>query len=175
MMGVEYAGKVYMNDPVSFIHRLRADLYVSYINSEENRDDGEGWNPTGNMAPIKIKAIITANFTKDLSLSLQNRWIDEIETVESNPIDKIDAYFVTDAFLAYNNIGVEGLSVGVKVYNVFDTEYFHPGYRDASAGENFVFDANGQLDEFASGSQGWYNSRLPQPLRTFMLNVRLTF
>lgn len=175
MIGVEYATKYYVNNLAGFLHRLKADLYISYINSEENLDDGEGWKPTGNMAPIKVKAIVTGYFTKDLSLSLQNRWIDEIETVETNPIDKIDSYYVMDGFITYKNLGVEGLSLGLKVYNVLDAEYFHPGYRDASAGENFVFDADDHVDESISGSEGWYNSRLPQPGRTFMLNLKLAF
>jgi outer membrane receptor for ferrienterochelin and colicins len=175
MFGAEYALKYYANDVAPFLHRLKADLYVSYLESEEDLDDGEGWKPTGNMAPIKVKTVITGYFTKNLSLSLQNRFVDEIETVESNPIDKIDAHFVMDAFVTYKNLGFDGLSLGMKVYNVFNTEYFHPGYRDASAGEDFVFNANGQLDTANSGSQGWYNSRLPQPGTTVMFNLRLTF
>lgn len=175
MIGFEYAGKMLLNSPLSFIHKFKADWYLSYIDSKENLDDGQGWNETGNMAPIKIKAILTAYVTKDLSVSLQNRWTDEIKTVASNPIEKIDAHFVTDAFITYNNLAVNGLSLGLKIYNLFDTEYYHPGYRGANAGENLIFDANDQLDETISGSQGWYNSRLPQPLRTVMLNLRLTF
>ncbi len=174
MTGVEYAGKVLLKKPATFLHRLKGDVYVSYIESEEDRDDEKGWVNTGNMAPLKVKAIVTAYFTRNFSLSLQNRWIDEIETVDSNPIDKIDSYFVSDGFITYNNVLVEGLSFGVKVYNILDAEYFHPGYRDASAGENFVFN-NGHLDESVSGSEGWYNSRLPQPGRTVMLNARLKF
>ncbi len=171
MMGFEYAGKYYVNDLAGFFHRLKADVYFSYINSEENLDDGEGWKPTGNMAPIKVKAMITAYFTKDLSLSLQNRYISEIETVESNPIEKIDAHFVTDAFINYKNLGVEGLAIGLKVYNVFDQDYYHPGYRDASGGEDLEYTGNVLTTE----SSGWYNSRLPQPGITFMGNLRLTF
>lgn len=175
MMGIEYAGKVFVNRPFDFFYRLKGDLYVSYITSQENLDDGNGWVNTGNMAPLKVKALITAIINRNLSLSIQNRWIDEIETVASNPIDKIDSHFVSDAFITYNNLFTEGLSIGLKVYNILNTNYFHPGYRNATGGENFVFDANGYLDEAVSGSAGWYNSRLPQPERTIMLNVRMTF
>ncbi len=175
MIGAEYAGKVYVNNPVEFIHRLNGDIYISYINSEENKDDGEGWKPTGNMAPLKVRAILTAYFTKNFSVSIQNRWIDEIETVESNPIDKIGSHFVSDAFITYRNFLFEGLSIGIKGYNIFNADYYHPGYRDATAGENFVFLANGSLNETISGSEGWYNSRLPQPKRTLLLNLKLTF
>jgi iron complex outermembrane receptor protein len=177
MMGVEYAGKVVLNRPLDFIHRLKGDLFVSYINSEENRGDSLEWINTGNMAPIKVKAVLTAYVTRNLSISLQNRWTSKIETVKSNPIEKVDAHFVADGFITYNNLFMEGFSLGIKVYNILNASYFHPGYRNATAGEDFVFDANGYLDQtiVGNGSRGWYNSRLPQPERTLMLSARLTF
>ena len=149
------------------VTKLRGDVYVSYIKSDEDLSNTGNFVETGNMAPIKVKAIITGSFFNHLSLSLQNRYISQINTVATNPIRKIDASYVTDTFIQYNDILVKGLSLGVKVYNVFDANYFHPGYRAADAGETSV--NNALLNT------SWYNSRLPQPGRTFLFTMRLSF
>ncbi|MCP4219423.1 MAG: TonB-dependent receptor, partial [bacterium] len=64
------------------------------------------------------------------------------------------------------------LSVSLKVDNIFDSEYYHPGIRSANAGdEPGYIDAGGVWQ----GSNGWYNSLLPQPGRTMYLSLRLKY
>lgn len=167
MFGLEANGKVLINNKGSFLSKFRGDLYVSYIKSEEDLADTGDFEETGNMAPVKVKGIVTAHILDRVSLSLQNRYISEIKTVSTNPLGTIDSYFVSDFFVQYNNVLVEGISLGMKVYNVFDKDYFHPGYRDADAGEVSV--------DHALFNTSWYNSRLPQPERTFMFTMKYTF
>jgi hypothetical protein len=67
---------------------------------------------------------------------------------------------------------VSGLSAGLKVTNLTNTVYDHPGLRDADAG--FAppsFDNNGDYH----GSAGYYNSLLPQPGRGFEVVIRYQF
>lgn len=172
MFGVDYYNKLVFNKPLSFIDKVKSDLYITYIQSEEDliTTDTIPSEETPNIAPIKIHWIASAYMFNHISLSLQTRYIDEITTVKSNPLNKIDAYLVNDIFFNVYNIGVKGLSLGVKIYNVLDIDYYHPGYRDASAGEN-AFDAAGNHIE----SKGWYNSRLPQANRTFFAVLKLDF
>lgn len=167
MFGLEANGKVLISNKGSFLSKFRGDLYVSYINSEEDLSDTGDFVETGNMAPIKVKAILTGHILDRMSISLQNRYISEINTVSSNPLGTIDAFFVTDAFIQYNNLLAEGISLGMKVYNILDVDYFHPGYRDADAGEESV--------NHALLNTSWYNSRLPQPGRTFMVTLKYNF
>ncbi len=167
MIGIEANAKILLRNLGNVVTKLRGDVYVSYIKSDEDLSNTGNFVETGNMAPIKVKAIITGSFFNHLSLSLQNRYISQINTVATNPIRKIDASYVTDTFIQYNDILVKGLSLGVKVYNVFDANYFHPGYRAADAGETSV--NNALLNT------SWYNSRLPQPGRTFLFTMRLSF
>lgn len=167
MIGVEANGKVLLTNQGSFLSKFRGDLYVSYIKSEEDLGDTGDFEETGNMAPIKVKAILTGFIKDRLSISLQNRYISEINTVKTNPLGKIDPYFVNDLYVQYNDVLVEGISLGMKVYNLFDVNYFHPGYRDADAGESGV--------DNALLNTSWYNSRLPQPERTFMFTFKYSF
>jgi outer membrane receptor for ferrienterochelin and colicins len=167
MFGGELNGKILLRNIATSFNKLRGDLYISYIKSQEDLGDTGDFTNTGNMAPIKIKAIITGTFWNNFSVSFQNRYISEIETVSTNPIRNIDGWFVTDTFIQYNDLLIKGLSVGCKIYNVFNADYFHPGYRNADAGEGSVYHA--LVDTY------WYNSRLPQPERTFLFNMRYKF
>jgi hypothetical protein len=56
------------------------------------------------------------------------------------------------------------LSLSLKINNLLDAEYFHPGMESASAG-----------DSFDERSLGYQSSVLPQPGRSFMGTVKLTF
>jgi outer membrane receptor for ferrienterochelin and colicins len=167
MIGTEFYGKILLRNLGPAITKLRGDLYISQIKSEEDLGDTGDYTETGNMAPIKVKLIGTILLWNKWSLSLQNRYISEIETVSSNPIKKIDAWFVSDFFTQVNDFPIKGLSVGIKVYNIFNKDYFHPGYRAADAGEESV--------DNALFNTSWYNSRLPQPERTFLFNMRYKF
>lgn len=167
MIGGELNFKYLYRNQGAMLSKFRGDLYLSYIQSEEDLSDTGDFKETGNMAPVKLKFILTAFLKDRLSVSFQNRFVDEISTVDSNPIDKIDGYFVSDLFLQYDDILVKGLSLGVKIYNWMDVDYFHPGYRDADAGEGNITDI--------LYNTSWYNSRLPQPERTFLVNMRFQF
>ena len=167
MFGVEANAKYLSRSDAKLFSKFRGDLYVSYITSEEDLDDSGDFNETGNMAPIKVKLILTSYIKDQLSVSLQNRYVSEINTVSSNPLGTIDAFFVSDLFINYSNLPIKGLSLGIKVYNLLDSDYFHPGYREADAGESGT--------THALLNTSWYNSRLPQPKRTFLFNFRYEF
>lgn len=167
MTGIDAYFKVSTSSPVGMFNRLSADMFVSWVDAEEEQ---EGVDPiaTPNMAPLKIKLIGTATLARNITLSVQSRYVDEIKTVSSNPLGKINAWFAADANVLYRNLFVDGFSAGIKVYNVTDKKYDHPGYRDASAGEDAYLGDGGRRDSVLGG----YSSRLPQPMRTFMLTFR---
>jgi len=170
MVGAEFYSKWMFTDVAGFINKFKTDIYISYIKSEEDLANTGDFVETGNMAPLKIHLIMTAYLTKNISLSLQNRYIDKINTVASNPINEVDSWFVSDVNLSWQNIFKSDFSMSIKAYNIFNTKYFHPGYQEASAGEN-AFDNLGNHIE----SLGWYNSRLPQPERTILLQLNYSF
>jgi outer membrane receptor for ferrienterochelin and colicins len=173
MKGIDAYVKVSTSNAVGMFTRLSADMFVSWMDAEEERDGSDAVE-TPNMAPVKIKFIGTATMAKNITFSFQSRYIDQVKTVASNPLGKIDSWFCTDANIIYRNFIAQGFSLGIKVYNILDTKYDHAGYRDASAGE----DAYYQNDStFPDGTRkdsvvDGYSSRLPQPMRTFMFTFR---
>lgn len=167
MFGMEANARLLILNESKFLSRVKCNLFVSYINSKEDLTGNNALIETGNMAPIKVKFMLSGKIKNNIHLSLQNRYISSINTVSSNPINTIDANFVSDAFVEYRNILIDGFSIGIKVYNVFNTDYFHPGYRKADAGENGV--------NQALLNSSWYSSRLPQPKRTVLVTARFMF
>jgi outer membrane receptor for ferrienterochelin and colicins len=81
----------------------------------------------------------------------------------------VDAYFTMDGNIMYQNLFVDGFSVALKVENIFDTKYFHPGVSKGNAGTDPGSWTNGVWQ----GSKGWYNSLLPQPHRYITLCLLL--
>ena len=156
----------------SFMKEIQPWVYYSLIlNEEENKfDENENHIGTGIIGDLSYNNAyfgVTGIFNEHLSLNLIGKYVGERETVESNPIDKIDSYFTMNATLLYKNLFIEGLSFRLKVNNLFDTQYFHPGIKNADAGET-----PGQwVGDAWNGSAGWYNSKLPQPHRYYMISL----
>ena len=75
---------------------------------------------------------------------------------------RLDPYFVFDTGFTVNfqNYGF----FTFKILNVFNEYYVHPGVGNANAG-NYYYERSG----------GYDSSMLPQPGRSFMVNLTLTF
>jgi outer membrane receptor protein involved in Fe transport len=169
-IGVELFGSYLYKPGLSALSRLKLDAFLSYVNASEDAAGMGEFETTPNIAPIKLRLLGTATFANRFDASIQARYVHAIPTVASNPIREIDPWLVADANLLARNFPVKGMNMGLKIYNLLNADYFHPGYRDASAGE-VLYGADGEY----VGSQGWYSSRLPQPFRTFLLTLRLDF
>jgi outer membrane receptor protein involved in Fe transport len=74
-------------------------------------------------------------------------------TVNRNPYDKIDDYAVVHLAASYRKI-LPGLDLQFVVNNLFDSEYFDPSLRNPSG---FPIIA-----------------RIPQPVRTYFLSLRVS-
>lgn len=160
----------------SFIKNLSAWIYYSAILSEkEKRFDADG-NLTGtgiigDLAHSKLYFGSTADIGKHLTVNLRGRFIGERETVITNPIRTIPSYLTIDGNIQVRDLIYKGLNVEVKLINITDAVYFHPGIREANSGESpGTWDSNGLG---WNGSQGWFNSKLPQPRFFTMVGITL--
>ena len=89
---------------------------------------------------------------------------------------KVDAYLTLDLSLVWRDFlsgayeGAQGVSLGVHVKNLLDTQYFHPGTRAANSG----LTAGARADDGSwQGSRGWSNSLLPQPGRQILMTLQV--
>jgi len=177
VMGID--GYVNLLNPVDLFKRFNVWGYYSfYLLAEEDvfNDSGEktGIGDIGDLSPVKLYFGTTTYFTDKLLLNLRGRYISERKAVSTNITDNgqkriIPSYFTMDANITYQNIFTEGLSLALKVDNLLNTEYYHPGINLANSGTGTGFWNEGVWN----GSAGWNNSVLPQPHRCFMLSLLL--
>lgn len=158
--------------PIGAKSKLDLWAYYSYIQGTEEKYDENDESYTtdiGDLAPHKIKLGADYNFNKRFNIGLYNRWISERKTVKTNPVESIDAFFVTDANFSITNLLNNKLNISFRINNLLDTKYFHPGVASANAGTT-PGSWNGNK---WNGSAGWYNSLLPQPGRMFYVTLNL--
>ncbi|HXG57920.1 MAG TPA: TonB-dependent receptor [Thermoanaerobaculia bacterium] len=149
---------------ISYSRILRAD--------EKKIDDlgnEAGMGRVGDLANHKMMFGVTAIADRHLTATLRGRFIGARTTVESNPVRRAGAYTTFDAAVRYDDLFGSGIGLSLKVTNLTNRIYFHPGVRDANAGTE-----PGRFDEHGvwRGSGGYFNSLLPQPGRvvTFALH-----
>lgn len=113
----------------------------------------------------------TASFPGDMTVTLRGRYFGPRKTVATNPVGRIPAYQVVDAYFEAG-LRVKGLSMGLKITNLLGEKYEQPGLRNASAGvQPPGFNSDGDYE----GSRGYNSSLLPQAGRAFEAMVRYRF
>ncbi|MGK2859626.1 MAG: TonB-dependent receptor domain-containing protein, partial [Thermoanaerobaculia bacterium] len=127
-----------------------------------------GDGPIPDLAWSKLWLGVTTTVDERWIATLRGRWVDDRRTIETNPVRSVDAFATLDLNLMVRDIASTGIGVSLRMENLTDEAYFHPGVRDANAGtEPGSFGANGTWN----GSGGFYNSLLPQPGRSILLSV----
>lgn len=139
----------------------------------------------GDIAPHKINMGVNFPVKELFIINLRGNYVSRREFYSRNPLsdngplssldtdtvsrrvvqqqDKtLDPYTVFDAGLTFNFKDYGFLTF--KIMNVFNTSYFHPGTGQANAG-NYYY----------ARSLGYDSSILPQPGRSYMINLTLTF
>jgi len=145
--------------------------YYSYIWSEEltfDAADQEVKAPIGDLATHKAWLGGTVRRGPYLG-TLRSRMVADRATVATNPVREIGGYAVVDATLGVDHLVGEPLSLRLRVDNLLDTGYSHPGIRTADSGET----PGAMVGGVWTGSAGYYNSRLPQPGRTLWVTLGL--
>ena len=127
-----------------------------------------GDGPIPDLARNKFWLGVTTTIDDRWIATLRGRWIDDRRTIETNPVASVGSFATFDLNLVTKDIASTGIGISLRIENLTDETYFHPGVRDANAGtEAGSFDASGNWN----GSSGFYNSLLPQPGRTIELAI----
>lgn len=148
--------------------------YHSMILKQEEQKFDTAWNRIepgiiGDLAHHKFYFGATVLFNDKLNATIYGRFIGKKETVITNPIRSIDSYLTLDFNLNYKDFLVKGLGLCIKVSNLLDKKYFHTGLREANSGET----PGTWSGRTWTGSQGYYNSKLPQPGRFIFLSLTI--
>ncbi len=161
--------------PVPWASQWKVWAWYSRLFSAEDLATHTGQEVTtrsGDLADNKVFIGTTAAFTPRLTATLTARVIGRRPTVRSNPLGEVPGYATLDLSVTARDLVRKGLGLSVRIANLADRAYFHPGLRDAGAGDRpGGFDAAGRW----SGSGSYYNSLLPQPGRSIQVTLSAAF
>ncbi len=164
--------------------QLKAWAYYSTILRKEELKFGSdgsriGKGEIGDLAHQKVYFGVNWRVNTNLNALLRGRFIGDRTPIDTNPFNVIDGYFTMDLNLTYENLFAPGVTVGLKIVNLLDRKYYHPGIREANSGDPDTFAADqsaiGWSGKAWNGSNGWYNSKLPQPRRMAMLSLSIEY
>ncbi len=170
--GVEYRTEWSFTNPIPNSAKMSGYFNYTFTNNRYthhyNHDSAEwekGETDLGDIAPHKFNIGLNAPVGKHLNVNLRGNYISERKLYTRNPLraegKTIDPYFVVNGYVSYT---LGPATLGLKVTNLFDTEYFHPGAGSADSG-----------DDFTQRSKGFNNSLLPQPGRAFLVTFAMNF
>ncbi len=167
ILGLEFKMNYILVKENRYINNAHIHFNYSYVNAKYNENrvnttTGRISNKIGDIAPHKFNIILNADVFKYLHFNIRMNYVDKRSTVISNPVEKVDAFFVTNLNFQVINLFKHKLRIFINVNNIFDTVYYHPGMDAANAGE-----------DISTPSDGWYSSRLPQQGRSFMCGISL--
>ena len=147
---------------------IHAWAYYSRLLTTNQSVPGGGTAPIGDVAFDKVWAGVTFD-RGPVTATVLGRWMGPRDTVSTNPVPRVPAYFTLDANLIFSHIFLEPLWASFRATNLLNTAYNQPGIGNAMSG-------NGQavyVGNSYSGSQGLNNSLLPQPGRSLFVTLGL--
>ncbi len=125
----------------------------------------EGETNLGDIAAHKFNLGVNIPVAQRWNFNIRGNFVGERELYTRNPLraqgEKLDSYFTLNGTVGYQ---YDPFNISVKVLNILDEEYFHPGVEGANSG-----------NDFTQRSQGYMNSIIPQAGRSYWVTLGLTF
>lgn len=159
--------------PVYTVRQWKVWGWYSRIFRAEDRNlpGGPASARSGDLADHKVYLGSTVVLDARFSGSLLARYEGRRPTVATNPVGEVPGYLTVDLALQARDLPARGFGLALRVANLLDRAYDHPGLRDAGAGTT-----PGTWDGTAyTGSRSYYNSLLPQPGRSIQLSLTVAF
>ncbi|HEX9080907.1 MAG TPA: TonB-dependent receptor, partial [Holophagaceae bacterium] len=161
--------------PVTGLSQWKVWSYYSHYFSVDDTNTVKGVDVTTrspDLADNKVKLGTTLVFNHNLDMTLLARYVGNRPTPISNPVGVVDSHTTLDFNVNWKDFWIKGLGVALRVANLSNAFYYDPGMRKANAGLGPAgFDGAGTW----TGSNGYYNSLMPQPGRSVDLSVKFSF
>ncbi len=175
--GFEYQGKFAMDNFIDGAPGITGYVYYSYTKSESSQTyshESGLWeqrtDDTGDIAPHKINFGVDLPVNDAFAINLKGNYASKRELYSRNPLrgngEELGSILTFDMNLTYDLGSAE---LALKIRNLFDKAYYHPGVEAANAGRH-----NGDFS-FNTHSAGYQNSLLPQTGRNFLMALKWKF
>ncbi len=170
--GFEYRGKYQFANPFTSGPDISGNLYYSWTNAKsaiyydhDNSEWLDGDAELGDIARHKISAAINFPYSDSVNINLKANWVDDRPLYQRNRLreqgKKAASYTTVDIT---TNWDLQPFTLKLKITNLFNQDYYHPGGEQADSG-----------DDFSQRAQGFRNSLIPQRHRQWLLMASYTF
>ena len=170
--GLEYRGRFSLPNAIAGAADLSGYLYYAFTDvtssTRFNHTTGaweDGDTDLGDIAPHKINIGLNMPAQHGWNLNLRTNYVSSRKLYSQNPLraqgQEVDAYIVLNGAVSYS---YKPFRATLKILNLLDNEYFHPGVEQADSG-----------DDFTERSLGFRNSLIPQPGRSASLQLTMDY
>ncbi|MFT5163759.1 MAG: outer membrane receptor for ferrienterochelin and colicins [Alteromonadaceae bacterium] len=175
--GVEYRGNFSFNHFLDDSEDISGYLNYTYTKTDSSihydfnaGDWVEGADEIGDIAPHKINAGLNIPVGEAFNANVRVNYVSDRELYSRNPLSdqsrpdggrEAQSYLTMDINLIYHFGPAE---LALKVKNLFDKSYYHPGAEAANSG-----------DDFTRRALGYNNSLIPQDGRNWLFSLKLGF
>lgn len=116
---------------LSFIPLKPFSAFLNFTYQEGKQNNGTLETNIPNIAGVKGNIGFSAYLAEFLNISLIANWVGDRSVPATNPIGKVDGYFIANLVISTKKLFNNHVSASLNIRNLFDQTYLDPGIRAA--------------------------------------------
>ena len=116
--------------------------FVSFTYQKGKQYNGTKGSAIPNIANVKGNIGLFIHIAELLNISLIENWVGKRSVPATNPLGKVNEYFITNIVISTNKLFNKRVSASLNIRNLFNQTYYDPGIRTADG--NFYPTVNDQ-------------------------------
>jgi len=105
--------------------------FLNFTYQEGTQNNGTITSPIPNIAKVKGNIGCCIHVAELFNISLVENWVGERSVPQTNPLGKVDGYFITNFVLSTTKLFNNRVSASLAIQNLFNETYYDPGVRTA--------------------------------------------
>lgn len=105
--------------------------FLNFTYQEGTQNNGTVESAIPNIAKIKGNLGFSVHLAELLNISLIGNWVGDRSVPSTNPLGKINGYFIPNLVISTNKLFDNRVSASLNIRNLFNQTYYDPGIRIA--------------------------------------------
>jgi len=106
--------------------------FINFTYQKGRQNNGFESFDIPNIAKYKGNAGLAVHFDDLFSISLISNWVGKRSVAQTNPLEKVKGYFITNFVISTKPLFENRVRASVNIRNLFNHEYLDPGIRSAN-------------------------------------------
>lgn len=105
--------------------------FLNFTYQEGKQNNGIIESNIPNIAKVKGNIGLSVNLAQLINISVIANWVGDRSVPSTNPLGKVDGYFITNLVISTKKIFDNRVSASLNIRNLFNQTYLDPGIRSA--------------------------------------------